>query len=63
MPLISFGFMKLRTFMSWKLKRAAAAKSLQSCPTPCDPIDGRLGTDVPFPQRIAVLANGLEILL
>ena len=60
MPLISFGFMKVRTFMSWKLKRAAAAKSLQSCPTPCDPIDGRLGTDVP--QRIAVLANGLEIL-
>lgn len=22
MPLISFGFMKVRTFMSWKLKRA-----------------------------------------
>ena len=26
---------------SWSIKKAAAAKSLQSCPTLCDPIDGR----------------------
>ena len=26
--------------MSWIIKKAAAAKSLQSCPTLCDPIDG-----------------------
>ena len=25
---------------SWTIKKAAAAKSLQSCPTLCDPIDG-----------------------
>ena len=25
---------------SWMVKKAAAAKSLQSCPTLCDPIDG-----------------------
>ena len=25
---------------SWSIKKAAAAKSLQSCPTLCDPIDG-----------------------
>ena len=24
----------------WSIKKAAAAKSLQSCPTLCDPIDG-----------------------
>ena len=27
--------------VTWKLAAAAAAKSLQSCPTLCDPIDGR----------------------
>ena len=27
-------------FTSWAIKKAAAAKSLQSCPTLCDPIDG-----------------------
>ena len=25
---------------SWSIRKAAAAKSLQSCPTLCDPIDG-----------------------
>ena len=25
---------------SWTIKKVAAAKSLQSCPTLCDPIDG-----------------------
>ena len=31
-----------------KVKAAAAAKSLQSCPTLCDPIDGSpLGSPVP----------------
>ena len=25
---------------SWTIKKAAAAKSIQSCPTVCDPIDG-----------------------
>ena len=33
---------------SWTIKKAAAAKSLQSCPTLCDPIDGRLpGCPIP----------------
>ena len=32
----------------FKIPRAAAAKSLQSCPTLCDPIDGSLpGSPVP----------------
>ena len=32
----------------WKHAAAAAAKSLQSCPTLCDPIDGSLlGSPVP----------------
>ena len=33
---------------SWTVKKAAAAKSLQSCPTLCDPIDGSpSGSPVP----------------
>ena len=36
----------------WKIRAAAAAKSLQSCLTLCDPIDGSpLGSSVPgIPQ-------------
>ena len=35
-------------FLFWTLAAAAAAKSLQSCPTLCDPIDGSpLGAPVP----------------
>ena len=30
----------LPSFLSWRAAAAAAAKSLQSCPTLCDPIDG-----------------------
>ena len=34
--------------VSWGSQSAAAAKSLQSCPTLCDPIDGSpLGSSVP----------------
>ena len=33
---------------SWAIKKAAAAKSLQLCPTLCDPIDGSLpGSAIP----------------
>ena len=45
--------MKLKDTYSWKESydqpaAAAAAKSLQSCPTLCDPIDGSpLGSSVP----------------
>ena len=31
---------KLKLFTGFNAAAAAAAKSLQSCPTPCDPIDG-----------------------
>ena len=31
---------KLKLFTEFNAAAAAAAKSLQSCPTPCDPIDG-----------------------
>ena len=33
-------WMKKKIFFSWHHAAAAAAKSLQSCPTLCDPIDG-----------------------
>ena len=33
-PVVMYGW------ESWTVKKAAAAKSLQSCPTLCDPIDG-----------------------
>ena len=34
-----------RTYIQWNAAAAAAAaKSLQSCPTPCDPIDGLPGS-------------------
>ena len=44
--------MKLKDAFSWKKSydqpAAASAKSLQSCPTLCDPIDSRLpGSSVP----------------
>ena len=39
---------RIRSFWSKTLSAAAAAKSLQSCPTLCDPIDGSLpGSAIP----------------
>ena len=50
-PRVIFNFNKfniLMCFPSWIMVLAAAAKSLQSCPTLCDPIDGSpLGSSVP----------------
>jgi len=38
----------LYTHTQWNIAAAAAAKSLQSCPTLCDPIDGSpSGSPVP----------------
>ena len=40
---------------------AAAAKSLQSCPTPCDPIDGSPpGSSVPGILQAGILVKGKE---
>ena len=36
----AFNFSALRICLLWICHAAAAAKSLQSCPTLCDPIDG-----------------------
>ena len=43
---------------------AAAAKSLQSCPTLCDPIDGSpLGSSVPGILQAGILERGAIALL
>jgi len=42
---------------TWKLHAAAAAKSLQSCPTLCDPIDG---SPPGFPVPEIIQARTLE---
>ena len=42
---------------SWTVKKAAAAKLLQSCPTLCDPTDGSLlGSAVPGILQATTLA-------
>ena len=69
-----FLFSLFITFFSFLLHAAAAAKSLQSCPTLCDPIDGSPpGSPVPGilqartleegrKYQITALINGSEIL-
>ena len=45
---ISFKSIKIGIGVLTQLKAAAAAKSLQSCPTLCDPIDGSIrGSPIP----------------
>ena len=39
-PVLSLSWFDLFSFRSYPPAAAAAAKSLQSCPTLCDPIDG-----------------------
>ena len=45
---------------SWTMKKAAAAKSLQLCPTLCDPIDGRL-PGCPIPAILNSLGKNTRV--
>ena len=54
---ISFKSIKIGIGVLTQLKAAAAAKSLQSCPTLCDPIDGSIrGSPIPGILQARTLA-------
>ena len=55
----SLGSENVVSWGSQSAAAAAAAKSLQSCPTLCDPIDGSpLGSSVPGILQARILAKG-----
>ena len=55
----SYDFSRSHECESWTMKKAAA-KSLQSCPTLCDPIDGRL-PGCPIPAILNSLGKNTRV--
>ena len=54
----------MQNSFSFNTAAAAAAKSLQSCPTLCDPVDGSpLGSPVPEILQARILDNTIQFLV